>query len=264
MLSKGGIDSAKRGKNISSFSSLCTESGSPRYASARNRVTLSPTDAIRLIAGGPSQITCNYHTIIPDTVACTIFNMLFVTFGGGLSAVRDLCTFSLALLCFRFHLSFTLSAAAQTQPRQVDVKLRAGYQYQYLYTHIYFLFFFFSFFSFSSLFFKCFFTLHRAPIIIASLLLPSSIRHLYALVHLQDSHYILLPKRQLDSKSQYACSIYRNRGASKNDASSDIGGTSWRDHLLISPMKVFALTETNVRGPSDPSNLSDFQKTCHI
>jgi hypothetical protein len=240
MLSKGGIDSAKRGKNISSFSSLCTESGSPRYASARNRVTLSPTDAIRLIAGGPSQITCNYHTIIPDTVACTIFNMLFVTFGGGLSAVRDPCTFSLALLCFRFHLSFTLSAAAQTQ------------------------LFFFSFFSFSSLFFKCFFTLHRAPIIIASLLLPSSIRHLYALVHLQDSHYILLPKRQLDSKSRYACSIYRNRGASKNDASSDIGGTSWRDHLLISPMKVFALTETNVRGPSDPSNLSDFQKTCHI
>jgi len=76
------------------------------------------------------------------------------------------CTFSLALLCFRFHFSFTLSAAAQTQPRQLDDKLRAGLN---VYIHIYI--FFFSFFSFSSLFFKCFFTLHRAPIIIASLLL---------------------------------------------------------------------------------------------
>lgn len=38
--------------------------------------------------GGPGQITCNYHTIIPDTVACTIFNMLFVTFGGGHSALH--------------------------------------------------------------------------------------------------------------------------------------------------------------------------------
>jgi len=37
---------------------------------------------------GPGQITCNYHTIIPDTVACTIFNMLFVTFGGGHSALH--------------------------------------------------------------------------------------------------------------------------------------------------------------------------------
>jgi len=177
MLSKGGIDSAKRGKNISSFSSLCTESGSPRYASARNRVTLSPTDAIRLIAGGPSQITCNYHTIIPDTVACTIFNMLFVTFGGGLSAVRDPCTFSLALLCFRFHLSFTLSAAAQTQPRQVDVKLRAGYQYQYLYTHIYFLFFFFFFFlTFLQMFLHSSSRAHHHRLAPPSVIYPSSLR----------------------------------------------------------------------------------------
>jgi len=174
--------------------------------------------------------------------------MLFVTFGGGLSAVRDLCTFSLALLRLRFHLSFALSAAAQTQqPRQLDDKLRIGSMS--IYTYIFFFVFFF-FFTFLQMF------LHSslARPLIASLLL----RHLYALVHLQDSHYILLPKRQLDSRSRYACSICRNRGAGKNDASSDASEERLGETTFL--LKVFALTGTNISGSS---NLSDFQKTRH-
>lgn len=90
MFPEGEIDSAKREKSTSS-----PLNGPPRHR-YRNQETLSAT-VIHLIVGGPGQITCNYHTIIPDTVACTIFNMLFVTFGGGLSAVHDQCTLSLTL-----------------------------------------------------------------------------------------------------------------------------------------------------------------------
>lgn len=105
---------------------------------------------IRLIVGkrGPGQITCNYHTIIPDTVACTIFNMLFVTFGGGHSALHGSYIYSLFLflllpLAFFSIILFLSFSLENIHLRQLWTTSLDPIQCLYLHKNLLFFFYFF-------------------------------------------------------------------------------------------------------------------------
>lgn len=147
--------------------------------------------------GGPGQITCNYHTIIPDTVACTIFNMLFVTFGGGHSVLHIrafIHSFFLSLSSSRtfsiiLSLSFSLSFSLLRIPTS-DNSGQAQIQFNvYMYIKIYF------FFTFLKMLHSTMriFLLLSLTLFLFLCTRPPPIFSLYT-----------LPRHQLDSKSQHA------------------------------------------------------------
>jgi len=182
-----------------------------------------------IVRGGSGQITCNYHTIIPDTVACTILIcFLWLSEVDSLGCARPV---HFSLLFFSLPLSLSLSLSPPlplTLSRSV--------------THTYFFFLLRAWIRSRRLDDE--FTADSISIYIYfpfSLFLKNSLRRTHApsrsalchflffpvVVHLQDSHYI--PYRSVNSTQNFGTPYtslkkQRETEAKKWDAQSDATG----------------------------------------
>lgn len=138
------------------------------------------------------------------------FNMLFVTFGGGLSAVHDLCIF----LFFSLSFSHTLSRSVTHtfffywELEFAQDGWTTSLQLINIYIHIFSFFFIFFFLN----------SLRRTRTFSHSVL--CHFLFFSVIVHLQDSHYI--PYRSVNSTQNFdtpylACSRIRERQRQKRD-----------------------------------------------
>lgn len=150
--------------------------------------------------GGPGQITCNYHTIIPDTVACTIFNMLFVTFGGGHSASHVRAFIHSLFLSYFFYHSLSLFFSLEnTHFRQQWTTNLDPIQCLYVHKNLFFFYFFKNAYSIVRIF-----LLLSLTLFLFLCAHPPPIFSLYT-----------LPRHQLDSKSRHALPCVSKRETEK-------------------------------------------------